>query len=466
MKKLIAFMALLSATLLTIAHAQEPAPVSFRNLVSVGDSLAAGFQNNSLNAAGQNHSYPAFFARQAGTFLFQALITQPGIPNELTLVDPGPPPVIESRPGPAGTRVFPLIVPQNLAIPGQRVADALLTRPSLPLDSLEDVILGVPILLIPQLGIPPLSQVELAFVLQPTMTLFWLGNNDLLGAVVGGDPSLITPTEAFQAGYATAVGTILASGSSIIVANLPDPTRVPFLISAQQVAALAGAPLAAIGPLLGIAEGDFVTAPGLTLASLILTGQLPGPLPDNVVLTAEEVLSVRASVDAFNSFIQQLSQAMGFPVVDINSLFNDIDENGIEVGDRILTTGFLGGIFSIDGIHPTRTGQALIANAFIETANAAFGRNIPPVDVAAVAAGDPLVLFSAGPPPQAVMSMDLEYFERLSMLFRDHDPGLLDSGGAPDLSFLRGLRLAPGPAAPSVAPKSGIGKRLPAGGLH
>lgn len=466
MKKLAATAALLSAILLTLAHGQDPAPASFRNLIAVGDSLTAGFQNNSLNAVGQNHSYPAFFARQAGTYLFQPLITQPGIPNELVLISPGPPPVIESRPGPSGTRVFPLIVPQNLAVPGQRVADALTTRPSLPLDTLEDAILGVPILLIPQLGIPPLSQVELAFVLQPTMTLFWLGNNDVLGAVTGADPSRITSPEAFQAGYATAVGTILASGSRILVANIPDPTRVPFLTSAPQVAALAGAPLAVIGPLLGIAEEDLVTAPGLALASLILTGQLAGPLPDNVVLTPAEVLAVRSAVAGFNLFIQQLSQAMSFPVVDIHSLFNEIDENGVEVGDRILTTGFLGGIFSLDGVHPTRTGQALIANAFIETANAAFGRSIPPVDVAAVAAADPLVLFSTGLPPQAVMSMDPEYFERFSTLFGGSESGTFDAGGATDLDALGGTRLFPGPVGPSVAPKFGIGKRLPAGSPH
>lgn len=35
-----------------------------------------------------------------------------------------------------------------------------------------------------------------------------------------------------------------------------------------------------------------------------------------------------------------------------------------------LTTDFLGGFFSLDGIHPTYTGHALLANEFIHVLNA------------------------------------------------------------------------------------------------
>ena len=33
------------------------------------------------------------------------------------------------------------------------------------------------------------------------------------------------------------------------------------------------------------------------------------------------------------------------------------------------------GIFSLDGVHPTRTGNALIANAFIDAINTRFGEH-------------------------------------------------------------------------------------------
>ena len=64
---------------------------------------------------------------------------------------------------------------------------------------------------------------------------------------------------------------------------------------------------------------------------------------------------------------------------------------GVDVGGTVLTTDYLGGIFGLDGVHPTRTAHALIANAFIEAINARFGEAIPLVDVARVARRDRLV---------------------------------------------------------------------------
>lgn len=51
---------------------------------------------------------------------------------------------------------------------------------------------------------------------------------------------------------------------------------------------------------------------------------------------------------------------------------------------------FLGGFFSLDGLHPTNTGYALLANVFIDRMNAALNTKIADVDVSAVAAVDPL----------------------------------------------------------------------------
>jgi hypothetical protein len=45
---------------------------------------------------------------------------------------------------------------------------------------------------------------------------------------------------------------------------------------------------------------------------------------------------------------------------------------GVPIANR-----FLGGIFSLDGVHPSNLTQAIAANAFIQTANQAFGMNIP-----------------------------------------------------------------------------------------
>ncbi len=56
-----------------------------------------------------------------------------------------------------------------------------------------------------------------------------------------------------------------------------------------------------------------------------------------------------------------------------------------------LTTQYLGGIFSLDAIHPTNTGYAILANAFIERMNCQLHTDIPRVNVDEVAEHDPLI---------------------------------------------------------------------------
>ena len=56
-----------------------------------------------------------------------------------------------------------------------------------------------------------------------------------------------------------------------------------------------------------------------------------------------------------------------------------------------MTTAFLGGLFSLDGIHPTNTGYAILANEYIQTINRALDAEISPVSVEQVSKADPLL---------------------------------------------------------------------------
>jgi hypothetical protein len=121
-------------------------------------------------------------------------------------------------------------------------------------------------------------------------------------------------------------------------------------------------------------------------------------------------------VQAFNAEIAaaaaevQAARGVTIAVVDVFALFDQIATTGVDLdgnGTADLTSGFLGGVFSLDGIHPTRTANALIANAFIEVLKVRFGEAIPPVDVAKVARKDPWVnnrFRPAGEPPFGLFS--------------------------------------------------------------
>lgn len=384
------------------AGAQNKADLS--RLVIVGDSLSAGFQNDSLLDTQQVHGYANVIAQQAGTNLNLPLIAPPGIPNVLELVSVGPPPKLTTAPGNSIGRENPLLQTFDLAVPGANLHDALATLPSFPIDDLTDLILGLPGLL----SQPPivLSQVGWAEALRPTTIVIWIGNNDALGAVIAADPSLLTPVPQFQTDYKTLMDDLSQTGATLIVANIPDVTAIPFLTSAGQLAQIFGHPPGVVEALLGLAPGDFVTPDAFPIIEEILTLQISGPLPDSVVLRASQIAEIEAAVNAYNSIIAAEAQSHGAALADIHSLLNRIHAQGIVVDGQRLTTNFLGGIFSLDGVHPTNTGYAAFANEFIKTLNRNFDAGIPPVAVAQIAATDPLILSGVGQPASALGKLD------------------------------------------------------------
>ena len=184
----------------------------------------------------------------------------------------------------------------------------------------------------------------------------------------------------------------------MVVANIPDVTVVPALITAEEVAAQVGQPLSTIGPILGIAAGDFVTQAGLGLIPGILANPATGPLPGGAVLTAAETALVKERIRDFNEIIAEQAALHGAVLVDINSVTARLDEQGYVVGGQRLTTDFLGGLFSLDGVHPTNTAYAIIANEFIKSLNRQAAAGIAPVNVRNIQRNDPLVLGGSGHP--------------------------------------------------------------------
>ena len=76
-------------------------------------------------------------------------------------------------------------------------------------------------------------------------------------------------------------------------------------------------------------------------------------------------------------------------MVDVNSLFNSIrasDATGGTTynGVKFTTTFVTGGLFSLDGVHPTAQGQAIVANEFLKVINDKFGSSYPLIDVSAI----------------------------------------------------------------------------------
>ena len=208
-------------------------------------------------------------------------------------------------------------------------------------------------------------------------------------------PSSMTSVGTFTSQYQALI-TLLTTKTNahLVIANIPDVTLVPYLQPAASILAQYSAatqlPVATLSALLGISAGDFVTPAGLSQIPLILGGAQKGQITDAGVLSAAEVVTVKAQVVAFNQVIAAQATAAGATLVDINALFNTIATSGLTVGGFPGSAGFLGGFFSLDGIHPTNTGYAVVANKFIDSMNAEIGTKIPDVNLVPIAAADPL----------------------------------------------------------------------------
>ncbi len=368
---------------------------NFSTTVFLGDSLTAGYQSASLLDTQQVHGYAPLLAAQAGFSITLPLIAFPGAPSVLQLQHVGPPPVITTAPGTTTGRDNFALQPTDLAVPGAFVNDVANTVPLLTPTSAQQQINQL-VLGYPGFGLgTAYSQAQQAIAMNPTTIFLWIGNNDALIADLTGTTSSMTSVGSFTSQYQALI-TLLTTKTNahLVIANIPDVTLIPYLQPAAlilaQYSSATGLPVAVLSAVLGIAAGDFVTPAGLTQIPLILGGAQKGPITDAGVLSAAEVVTVKAQVVAFNQVIAAQATAAGATLVDMNALFNTLATNGLTVGSYSGSAAFLGGFFSLDGIHPTNTGYAVVANKFIDTMNAGIGTKIPDVNLVPIAAVDPL----------------------------------------------------------------------------
>ncbi len=374
--------------------APSPASGPFHNVVCLGDSLSAGFENGSLLDSQQANGYGSLVAAQAGFGVTLPYIAAPGAPAVLQLTSPGFPPGITQSPGITTGRDNAGAQPSDLAVPGHLLHDVIYRTPTIEPKTDEDIITDL------VLGLPLgnlNSQLAEAVALHPSTVFLWAGNDDALGAVEAGSPAALTSLSSFAADYTLLLAALRSQTSAnLIVANIPDVTMLPYLTPAtvviNEVAGASGLPGAVVAAALGIAPGDLINATGLADIEAdiagVASGHPPAPLPDNAFLTPAEILAIQNAINSYNQVIAQQAAAAGATLVDIHAYFATLAA-GITINGYTATDTFLGGLFGLDGIPPTNTGYALVANQFVAALNAKFGLAIAPVNVGAIAAADP-----------------------------------------------------------------------------
>ena len=254
----------------------------------------------------------------------------------------------------------------------------------------------------------------------PCVTV-WIGANDILGSATSGTDLLLTSTALFESDYRAVIDALDAASGAMVVANIPDIVAIPFFSTippfvVDPVTRLPVLdPANNVVPLIG-SSGDVAAGARLTLLAADLLaqgvgiptmipggGMIPGgtdqPLPDFMILTPAELTTIQGRITSFNAIIDSIATNRGIPVADMFALFNEVGANGVMLRGEKFTTDFIsGGLFSLDGVHPSSLGYFIVAREFIKTINASFGASLPeppfPIDPGMAAA-----VASAGPSP-------------------------------------------------------------------
>jgi len=412
---------------------------NFTSVIWIGDSLTAGYQNGSLLDSQQVHGYAALVAAQANFRITLPLIAAPGAPSVLELESLNPLTIVSAS-GTTSGRDDITVTPSDVAVPGAFVYDVLNTYatpdPTTGQEEINTLVLGFPGLLMGT----PYSQYSLALSENPTTIFAWIGNNDALIADIASTPLAMTPAVpadgsctdfplTFQCEYTQTIGALAQTNANMFVGNVPDVTLVPYLMSGTDVIAQVSAetmlPDAEVEAILGLLPTDYINLdtyadlPNIVACAeanapcpLRNPGTLgttdPGSCPTNLqaiapgvifcILHAADIATIQGNVDTYDGIIDAVAAGTGAAVVDINSIFAEDAASGVTVNGCEGSFAFLGGLFGLDGIHPSNTGYGVLANAFISTINSGEGANIQPVNLAPIAATDPLWPANTGVP--------------------------------------------------------------------
>ncbi|TDS10368.1 GDSL-like lipase/acylhydrolase family protein [Sphingobacterium paludis] len=382
----------------------------FTKFIAVGNSLTAGFADGGLYLEGQQVAFPNLIAEQltqVGAGQFRSPFFSEDQRNgsgylELTALVNGQPQTanVTSNLGyrAAGRLTKYTDDIENLGVPGMRLDLAFIPQFGALNMYYER--------LLPDADVNNKPYFDFVSNRNHTFFSFWLGNNDVLGYAMNGgfaDPqnptTALTSVATFSALYTRFIDRLTEGDKKGVVATIPTVTSIPFFTTVTTARLEAGVSAStngqftrifiatAAGPRAATSEDLFtLTFPTDTLGKT--RNGIPGyglsplnPLEDKLALDRDEIVEITERVNAFNEIIKATAANKKLAVADAQAFLNSVRSPGIIYNGVGVNASFItGNAFSLDGVHLTPMGNALIANLFIDAINRQYGSRIPKVD--------------------------------------------------------------------------------------
>ncbi len=423
----LSLLAFIASTVLTSCDPAIDAPASsagqadFTKYVAVGNSLTAGYQDNGLYREGQLNSYPAILAQQfklvGGGEFVQPLFTEEQANGSgylrLESFDANGLPVfgnVSDKLAVRGRGLDPNQTPlftkftdevNNLGVPGIRMEDVTtfgygFNNPLGFNPYYERLLADAPT---PTGALMP--YVSKAAATQPSFFTMWLGNNDVLGYATSGGLAPISTITRFRDGMNAMLNALVGTNNTKgVVIGLIDVTGIPFFTAKATTTLMASA--AAANTKLYITTGtnqvrEATAADYVLLNSTVGADETVGtntiphgfspfnPLRNEEVLDNAEVAAVQAATAQFNTELKAAAESKNLAFVDMDAFFKSTamrdGKPQLSINTVAYTPAYVSGnIFSLDGVHLTPRGYAIVANEVIRNINTKYGAHVPTVD--------------------------------------------------------------------------------------
>jgi lysophospholipase L1-like esterase len=258
----------------------------------------------------------------------------------------------------------------------------------------------------PFLGGTPIQYLDHIRNSNATFFTCWLGSNDVLGyATSGGDQQTIAiplvgdytfqgladPVE-FRMRYDSVLTAFNQMGAKGVCATIPDVTTIPYFntFTVQSLKDDYGYTdvwieewdlASSTGTVRVATDEDLILITAADTIELGCGGSETNYLQHTYVLDAGEVAATRTVTLSVNAEIAASAAQFGFGVVDIHSTLETLKAGVTYEGIDITPAYIEGAGFSLDGIHLTPRGYAVVANEFIEVINNTYESNIPKLSI-------------------------------------------------------------------------------------
>lgn len=322
------------------------------------------------------------------------------------------------------TRLNPGATPFDVAVPGQTVHEALYQIGSLstcqtttltggaanPYYQLFSLVSGESGAFLPILETfgTNVTQVQAAVALRPQIATVWLGSNDVLKYALSGGTAAPTAPSSIYTDMVTIITQLQATGAKVFVSDVfnvlsasyfTSQTGLTEIIEAQLTGQGVGAGTAATiaasyvaqVQAQGVGPNGYLQLSGLLKTLGAVAAQGPVTLASTDIIPDAFAAQIQSYNNQYNTEIESAVSTTGATLVDLNAVFAQIvTAGGYPVNPpKCCSLLYGGGLTSFDGIHPSNTGYAIIANAFITAIDQATSRSIPQVNVATIYATDP-----------------------------------------------------------------------------